>query len=121
MARADEWSVLRREIGKAQRERGPRNRFDERLRGRVVEAVRERLEAGESLAALRRSLGLGHSTLTEWMTKSSVVVADRRPAAWVPVVVESKEPGRSFVLELGSGRITGLALEDVVELVRRLR
>lgn len=82
--------------------------------------MRERLAAGESLTALRRSLGLGHNTLTEWMTKSSVM-AERKSVGLVPVVVETREPERSFVLELGSGRVTGLALEDVVELVRRLR
>lgn len=55
MTKADEWSALKKEIAKAQRERGPRSRFDDRLRARVVAAVQERIEAGESLTSLRRA------------------------------------------------------------------
>jgi hypothetical protein len=39
----------------------------------------------------------------------------------VSLVIEEREPTRSFVLELSGARITELELPDVAELVRRLR
>lgn len=121
MPKTDEWSDLAREIAEAQRERGPRNRFDERLRGRVVAAVQKRIAAGDSITALIRELGLGRNTLTEWLARSPTRGnSTTATTALVPVVIGPSRHEPSFVLELGGGRIKGLKLDDIAELVRRL-
>lgn len=64
-----------------------------------------------------RRLGLNPKTLDTWMAwREATALAPKI----VPVVVEPTRSTRRFSLELGPGRVTGLELEDVVELLRRI-
>jgi len=119
MAKPNELSALKREIAKARRQRGPRNRFDERLRERILKVAWERMAEGETAIAVSRELGLGRRTLEGWLPRTAGREA-KQPKV-VPVVLEEQRSERSVVLELGGGRVTGLQLEDVAELLRRLR
>lgn len=83
--------------------------------------ARELMEHGETTASSAATLGMSKQTLDKWLEREAGDDVQRLPAI-VPVVLEQQEPERSFVLELGGGsRVTGLDLDDVVEMVRRLQ
>ncbi len=118
MPEPSELATLREEIAQAKRTRPLRNRFDPELRSRIVAVAQELIANGGTSDSVVASLGIPRTTVDRWLERVSR--APQLPEL-VPVVVDEQRPPRSFVLELGGGRVTGLEFDDVVEMLRRLR
>lgn len=94
---------------------GGRVRFTEAARAAAVAVVERRREAGGSVLATARELGVEYQTLRRWMAR--VKPAFRR----VSLASTTQAPPARLVLTLPSGlQVEGLDIDGVAELVRRL-
>ena len=116
-----ELSELRRalaELGPS----GPGRRVPQRLRERMLVAIRRRHQGGASLRQLGEALGLTAETLRRWLdTVDEAASATPRPT---PVALVDTPDQTRTVLSLvtPSGfRVEGLSVETAAELLARLR
>ena len=97
---------------------GGRVRFSEAARKAALEHVDQRYREGASLASAARELGVPYLTLRRWTADAVDAGGTFRPVS----VAQVPEHSRSVVVTLASGlRIEGLYLDEIAELLRRLR
>jgi transposase-like protein len=102
---------LKRELAAARIE-GQRF-FPANLKERALAYARERWQAGVTLSAVARELGLQAGTLAFWQGKRTPAKAVR------PVVVRPSE--RTYTVRAGrSARVDGLTLNEVAALLEKL-
>jgi transposase-like protein len=111
---------LRREVSRVARGTPVRSRrYPERLRQEAVAVLEHRQKRGEGLRSTARLLGLTAETLRYWCRQ-------QRNGGLRPVQVAAEaprpaeDPSRLILVTPGGYRVEGLALAQVVELVRVL-
>lgn len=88
--------------------------YPEPLRERATRWARQQLVAGASIAAAAASLGIGRDTLRRWTARATTT-------ALVPVeIVDGQRAAEVSVVSPGGFRISGLTLDDAIEVLRRL-
>jgi len=114
MARTSE--ALRRELADsvAGQEGGGR-RYPAVLKRRATAYATERRAAGSTTAVVAAELGLAHVTLSRWMAASETTF---RPVELAPAKLPASP--RLVVVSPSGFRIEGLALTDVVDLLRAM-
>jgi hypothetical protein len=107
---------LRKRIQRARRRIGGRRGFGADVRGAAVALSAAWRDAGGSQRELSRRLGLSNETLASWCREGGRVLA-------VEVVDDAADPSADAVrVELPGGVVvTGLSIEAIAELSRRLR
>lgn len=112
-------SRFRAEVALLNAGREGRRRFSEDLRVEALDYLSVRRKQGASFGQITLELGLGSSTLENWRRKQKRfrrVVARDRATASVPSVSEN-----GVIVQTISGlRIAGLAMSEVIELVKAL-
>jgi hypothetical protein len=126
----DEVKRLRERIAGVKVNASGRRDYGKQLRGDLVAYTRSVVGAGGSITQTGKRLGLNPATLVNWlrdeMAKFATPMRPVEPLEGERITVEpiarraEKEP-LALVLELGGGVRVALELEQVVELVRRLR
>jgi len=114
----DETEGLRRDLRRHDGARG--KRFEPELRRRVVAYAERRRREGASWLSIAEELGACFETVRRWCSRGSVASRSLRR---VEVVAEAivAAPTSSLVVITPNGiRIEGVALEQVVVLVRAL-
>ena len=119
----DEVKRLRERIANADRNARGRRQYGVELRRDLVAFARQRIGEGESATAAAKELGLNPATVIGWL-KTEIEVESAEPR--MRRVEAEREPRAAvrpdIVLELGHDvRVRGLRLEQLAELVRRLR
>lgn len=109
---------LRRAVADARRRgRGPRFQYSADLRRRVVLAASAHREAGRSVTAMAAEVGLDARTLRAWVDGGSSVFREVRVE---PVADAAPVPAGLVLVTPGGYRVEGLALADVVSVLRAL-
>jgi len=95
-----------------------RREYGAEVRDALVAFVRRRSVAGQSATASAKELGLNPATVIGWLRSEPSNAM--RPVESDLIAVEALRA--EFVLEVGNDlRVAGLALDQLVELIRRLR
>ncbi len=121
MTTLDTADVLRKTISRLGA-RGRGQRYPAELRERIISHAREQQRGGVPTTRVARSLGIPQCTLTLWLRAQADVPHDRDVFRAVVVAEPPPRPVRErIVVETRGGlRITGLEIEQVVEIVRSL-
>ena len=98
---------------------GPGHPYPSALRRAVLEYAESAHAQGRTWDASAKELGIHPGTLTKWRSRSQ----PKGQAQLLPVVVAEPEPAAATgaVLEFGDARVAGLALPELVSLLKALR
>lgn len=111
---------LRRELRR--RDGGRGKRFDGELRRRMVAFAEDRRRDGASWKTIATELGACVDTVRRWCGGGAPVTTRplRRVEVVADAVVELRAPAALAIVTPGGLRIEGVAIDDVVALVRAL-
>lgn len=116
---------LKRRIAATARNQGGRRRYPAALKRAVVTQAEKWRGDGGALSVLAAELDIDTTMLTKWMRKGQPRAAQEQEGGLRRVIVaeerSAQDPGAGPVVVLPGGvRIEGLALEEVISLVKVL-
>ena len=105
---------LRRAVARLQR--GRRERFPDDLRARLIAYIHDRRAAGVTLERISEDIGVNCKTVANWVSRARKQSAFRRVE-----VAQEQGAARALTVHGPCGvRVEGMAITDIVDLLRRL-
>jgi hypothetical protein len=118
----EELKRLRERLANVERNARGYREYGVELRQELVAFTRQRIGEGGSASAAAKELGLNPATVIGWMNGATEELSVAPKMRRVETEREPRAARSDLVLELGNEvRVRGLQLEQVAELVRRLR